>query len=52
MQIADEILSSVVFGAIDYETDAKIRFSITGDGILLFDRDTGRMITSGRILIR
>ena len=35
-----------------YETDAKIRFSITGDGILLFDRDTGRMITSGRILIR
>ena len=52
IKIADEILSSVVFGAIDYETDAKIRFSITGDGILLFDRDTGRMITSGRILIR
>ena len=52
IKIADEILSSVVFGAIDYETDAKIRFSITGYGILLFDRDTGRMITSGRILIR
>ena len=52
IKIADEILSSVVFGAIDYETDAKIRFSINGNGILMFDRDSGRMIASGRVAIQ
>ena len=52
IKIADAILSSVVFGAIDYETDAKIRFSITGAGILLFDRDSGLLIASGRISIQ
>ena len=52
IKIADEILSSVVFGAIDYETDAKIRFSIAGSGILLFDQDSGLMIASGRVAIQ
>ncbi len=49
IKIADEILSSVVFGAIDYETDARIRFNITGNGILVFDRKSGLMIASGRV---
>ena len=52
IKIADQILSSVVFGAIDYETDASIRFSITGNGILMFDRDSGEMIASGRVVIK
>ena len=51
IKIADEILSSVVFGAIDYETDARVRFSIAGNGILMFDRESGRMIASGRVEI-
>ena len=51
IKIADQILSSVVFGAIDYETDARIRFSITGSGILMFDRESGRMIASGRVAV-
>ncbi len=52
IKIADQILSSVVFGAIDYETDAKIRFSISGAGILLFDSHSGLLLASGRISIR
>ena len=51
IKIADTILSAVVFGAIDYEADASIRFSISGDGILLFDRDSGLYTASGRIQI-
>ncbi len=49
IKIADEILSSVVFGAIDYETDARIRFDIAGNGILMFEPDSGLMLASGRI---
>ncbi len=47
----DTILSSVVFGAIDYETDAKIRFSVAGSGILLFDRTSGKNIACGSMTV-
>ncbi|MBQ9009185.1 MAG: ABC transporter ATP-binding protein [Clostridia bacterium] len=52
IKIAGQILSSVVFGAIDYETDEKIRFSISGAGILLFDTRSGLLLASGRISIQ
>ena len=49
IKIGEEILSSVVFGAIDYDVDAKIRFSVSGDNILLFDPETTELIRSGSI---
>ena len=49
IRIGDEVLSSVIFGAIDYEVDAKIRFHVSGTGILLFDTETGSMIDSGSL---
>ena len=49
IKIGDATLSSVVFGAVDYETDAPIRFSIVGSGILIFDRQTGKLITNGSL---
>ena len=52
IKIGETILSSVVFGAIDYETDARIRFSIAGSGILLFDRESGKNIAIGRLAVQ
>ena len=49
IKIGEEVLSSVIFGAIDYEADTKIRFSIAGSDILLFDSDSGKMVCSGRM---
>ena len=43
------VLSSVVFGAIDFETDASLRFTVTGSDILLFDRGTGKMLAAGSL---
>ena len=37
IKIGDTILSSVVFGAIDYAVDQEIKFDIVGEGIVLFD---------------
>ena len=37
IKIDDTILSSVVFGAIDYAVDQEIKFNIVGEGIVLFD---------------
>ena len=52
IKVGDTILSSVVFGAIDYETDAAIRFSVSGSGILLFGSDSRQMISIGSLTIR
>lgn len=49
IKIGEDILSSVIFGAIDYEADTAIRFSISGSDILLFDSETGKMICSGSL---
>ncbi len=51
IKLGGAILSAVVFGAIDYETDAAIRFSVAGDGILLFDRASGQRVASGSVLL-
>jgi multiple sugar transport system ATP-binding protein len=51
IKVGETILSSVVFGAIDYETDTPIRFSVAGSGILLFDRESGENIAIGRLSI-
>lgn len=37
IKINDTILSSVVFGSIDYEMDQEIKFNIVGKGIVLFE---------------
>jgi multiple sugar transport system ATP-binding protein len=44
-----DILSAVVFGSIDYETDTKINFDIVGDGILLFDAVSKKNIGIGSV---
>ncbi len=36
IKINDSILSSVVFGSIDYAVDQEIKFNIVGNGIVLF----------------
>ena len=48
----DEILSSVVFGSIDYGVDEKIRFDIVGNGIVLFDGVTQNKITLGSVEVK
>ena len=39
IKVGDTILSSVMFGSLDYATDSNLRFTITGNMILLFDKN-------------
>ena len=41
IKLGDLILTSVVFGAIDYEPDTDIRISFSGGNCVLFDRESG-----------
>ena len=43
----DTMLTSVVFGSVDYAIDTPIRMDITGEGIALFDKQSGNSLASG-----
>ena len=46
-----DILSSVVFGSIDYAVDEEIKFDIVGNGILLYDNVTKEVLGKGSLEI-
>ena len=52
IRIGETILSSVVFGSIDYAVDEEINFDIAGKGIVLFDKETGNKLSLGSIKIK
>ena len=41
------ILTSVKFGSVDYKLNADMNFSINGNGIILFDKETGKNVGRG-----
>ena len=43
------ILTSVVFGSVDYDIDKKVSFDFTGSSIILFDKATEDNIAMGRL---
>ena len=52
INLKGEILSSVVFGSIDYGVDEKIKFDIVGDGIVLFDKNTTKKLALGSLKVK
>ncbi|MBR2281123.1 MAG: ABC transporter ATP-binding protein [Spirochaetales bacterium] len=51
VKIKDALVSSVVFGAIDYKTDQAIKCDIISDQICIFDANTKELISQGSISI-
>ena len=47
----DTMLTSVVFGSVDYAVDSVVRLSIIGNSVMLFDKATTRSVASGRITL-
>lgn len=51
IKLGETILTSVVFGIIDYPMDTPIRINFKGDRIVLFDKATSQRITDGKLII-
>ena len=49
IQIGNYLLTAVVFGGIDYLIDQDIAFEFSGKEVLLFDRQTGNLVSQGSI---
>ncbi len=49
VECGDTMLTSVVFGNVDYPVDMPIRLAINGDGLMLFDQKSGNAVARGSI---
>lgn len=49
LSIGENILTSVVFGSVDYKPNQTISFEIVGNGICLFDAESRNRIALGRL---
>ena len=49
VRVGDFLLTGVVFGSTLFTIGSKVRLSISGSGVLLFDRKSGRCIAQGRL---
>ncbi len=49
LRINDTIITSVVFGSVDYPVDSHAAFDITGNSVILFDKATGDNVAIGRL---
>ena len=49
INLNDTIITSVVFGSVDYPVESEVRFDITGNSVLLFDKETGENIAIGSL---
>jgi len=51
ISLGESLLSAVKFGAVNYEADEIIRFDISGNGIILFDKASRKKLTLGSVEI-
>lgn len=49
LRVGEYIITSVVFGGVDYKVNAKARVNIESKGILLFDKKSQKLIASGEL---
>ena len=49
LSCAGAMLTSVVFGSVDYPVNAPVRLDVTGDRIVLFDAASGNRAAVGRL---
>ncbi len=51
LDLGGAMLTSVVFGAIDFEVDQEVSFGFSGERCVIFDRATGVNLARGRIQV-
>ena len=51
LDVNGEMVTSVVFGSVDYETNADIAFNIKGKGVILFDAKTRNKLGMGSVML-
>lgn len=51
IRVGNFLLTGVVFGGVTYSIGQKVRIGVSGDGVMLFNRRTGRLIGTGSLAV-
>ncbi len=51
VRVGDYLLTAVVFGGVTYKIGQQVRLGFSGNGVMLFSRQNGRMITLGSLSV-
>jgi len=51
LNVGGQLLTSVEFGSVDYPLNSDLPFEIYGDGILLFDKESGNKLGKGSVAL-
>ena len=51
VRVGEYLLTGVVFGGVTYKLGQKVRLDFTGEGVLLFSRENGKLISQGSVKI-
>ena len=51
VRVGEYLLTGVVFGGVTYKLGQKARLDFTGEGVLLFSRENGKLIAQGSVSI-
>ncbi len=49
VKVGEDMITAVVFGSVDYSHSLSMSFSIVGEGIVLFDAESGKMLSLGSL---
>ena len=49
IRVGNYLLTAVVFGGVVYKIGQHVRFSFSGENIMLFSRESGRRIVNGEM---
>ena len=52
IRVGNFLLTGVIFGGITYRLGEKIRLNFTGEGATLFSRENGRLVATGRLIVK
>ncbi|QQO08634.1 ABC transporter ATP-binding protein [Breznakiella homolactica] len=51
VRMGDMMLTSVVFGAIDYKTDTEVNMDFIGENCIVFDKESGANLALGKLSV-
>ena len=51
VRVGEYLLTAVVFGGVTYKIGQQVRLGFSGNGVMLFSRQNGRMITLGSLSV-
>ncbi|MBQ7305463.1 MAG: ABC transporter ATP-binding protein, partial [Clostridia bacterium] len=49
LRLGEEIITSVIFGSVDFPVDSEVCLAFNGSDMLLYDTESGKLLADGSL---